>query len=362
MELNKPFKLFANCIAVKGANRSTICDLQRNEVKLIPNDLCLILKKYQGKTINAVKEIYRNEFDSTIEEYFNFLLKNEFIFFTDTPEIFPALSPEWNDPSSINNAILDFSKNSQYELEKVIDQLNELNCRHLEIRFYDSVRPSKIEKILKHIDFIKSSILSVDIIFSFSDKITDQSIQNLLRNHIRIASIKVFNADKNKYVPPVRNRMGYLVYCMENISSHLHCGIISKDFFVVNTKLYTESLHHNSCLNRKISIDVDGNIKNCPSLSQNFGNIKDTSLSAALRHPEFKKYWSIAKDEITTCKDCEFRYICTDCRAYLENPDDKYAKPLKCGYNPYTNKWEQWSKNKLNKKAIEFYRLHEIIN
>ncbi|HLT42986.1 MAG TPA: hypothetical protein VKZ95_09805, partial [Sphingobacteriaceae bacterium] len=43
---------------------------------------------------------------------------------------------------------------------------------------------------------------------------------------------------------------------------------------------------------------------------------------------------------VDVCKDCEFRYICQDCRAYLKNSDDLYSKPLKCTYNPYEGVWE----------------------
>ena len=28
------------------------------------------------------------------------------------------------------------------------------------------------------------------------------------------------------------------------------------------------------------------------------------------------------KDSIKVCRDCEFRYICTDCRVYIEKEDD----------------------------------------
>ena len=52
----------------------------------------------------------------------------------------------------------------------------------------------------------------------------------------------------------------------------------------------------------------------------------------------YKKLWFIKKDDIEICKDCEFRYNCTDCRAFtIEN--NVYSKPLKCNYNPYTNEW-----------------------
>lgn len=99
---------------------------------------------------------------------------------------------------------------------------------------------------------------------------------------------------------------------------------------------------------------------------QSFGNIKDTTLEDALNHKDFKKYWNLTKDKIEVCKDCEFRYICTDCRAYTERTHENEkgldtSKPLKCGYNPYTGEWEEWSTNPLKQKAIKYYGMQELI-
>ena len=96
-------------------------------------------------------------------------------------------------------------------------------------------------------------------------------------------------------------------------------------------------------------------------MPESFGNIKDTTLEQALNHPNFKKYWNITKDQTEVCKDCEFRHICTDCRAYIEKPEDQYSKPLKCGYNPYTNEWGEWSTNPLKQKVIEYYGMQELV-
>jgi SPASM domain peptide maturase of grasp-with-spasm system len=85
---------------------------------------------------------------------------------------------------------------------------------------------------------------------------------------------------------------------------------------------------------------VNGEIKNCPSLSRSFGNIKDTTIAEAIAKPGFKDLWSIRKDDIDVCKDCEFRYMCTDCRAFIKDPDNIYSQPAKCTYNPYIAKWQ----------------------
>jgi len=50
-----------------------------------------------------------------------------------------------------------------------------------------------------------------------------------------------------------------------------------------------------------------------------------------------------------------------DCRAYIEDPEDINSKSLKCGYNPYTGEWSEWSTNPLKQKAIEHYGRKEII-
>ena len=75
-------------------------------------------------------------------------------------------------------------------------------------------------------------------------------------------------------------------------------------------------------------------------MPQSFGNIKDTTLAKAIEKQSFKDFWHINKDKIDVCKDCEFRYICTDCRAFIKDPQNIYSQPAKCGYNPYICKWQ----------------------
>jgi len=185
---------------------------------------------------------------------------------------------------------------------------------------------------------------------------------NLLQTLPRIVYVIVHGAENSDFVEPLRDKCGYIIFIENQLKNEQCCGVINSNYFTINTKLFTESLKYNSCLNKKISIDKDGQIKNCPSMKQSFGNISDTTLEECLNLKDFKKYWDINKDQIEVCKDCEFRYICTDCRAYKENPDNDYSKPLKCGYDPYTNVWKEWSTNPLKQNAIEFYGLNDLVN
>ena len=139
------------------------------------------------------------------------------------------------------------------------------------------------------------------------------------------------------------------------IDNNNFCGEISKELFSINIPVFMESLKHNTCLNRKVSIDIDGNIKNCPSMKNSFGNIKYDKIEDVIKTIEFKKNWFIHKDLIDICKDCEFRRVCTDCRGFVEEPNNQLSKPLKCGYSPKTNEWEDWSVSPFKKNSIKFY-------
>jgi SPASM domain peptide maturase of grasp-with-spasm system len=131
-----------------------------------------------------------------------------------------------------------------------------------------------------------------------------------------------------------------LEYRTEVVDSPTCCGKIHPGYFVVDVETFAEGQRHNTCLNRKISVDARGEIRNCPSLARSYGNVREVPLHSALAQRDFTALWSINKDQIAICKDCEFRYICTDCRAYIQDAGDLYSKPSKCTYDPYTAEWQ----------------------
>lgn len=92
-------------------------------------------------------------------------------------------------------------------------------------------------------------------------------------------------------------------------------------------------------------------------MTNSFGSFKKENLQTVVSSKEFQRLWNVKKDDVKVCQDCEYRYVCTDCRAFIENPEDLHSKPLKCGYNPYTNEWEEWSKHPQKQNAIQFYQL-----
>lgn len=359
MNTSLPFRLFSCCIPVRGVERSIVCDVQRGSFQFIPNSLFEILTRHNGKAINYIKSFYENSHNETIQEYFDFLLKNEYIFLTKNPDYFPLLDLSWKHPSIITNALIDVDTiGEDLPWQRLFKEFEALSCKHLQVRCLCKKEMGFFEHILTLLE--GKSILSIELLIKHDDCIEEQRLWEWCESFPRISNIYVHSAPSN-ISPDQINYMGNVFFIENKIENCLQCGNISRSYFSNNISTFTEAHHHNTCLNRKISIDTEGNIKNCPSMKESYGNIRDTTLQEALEKPGFKKYWNITKDQVEGCKDCEFRYICTDCRAYLEDPENILSKPLKCGYNPHTCKWEEWSTHPLKQKAIKYYGMQELV-
>ena len=142
------FSLFACCLPVQGARRSLVCDLQRQSFQFIPNGLYEILTEHAGKTAAGIKAAYDHEYDEEIDEYFEFLLGHEFGFWCADPERFPALDLTWEAPERITNAILDVDRRSDHDYAKIFRELDDLGCKALELRCFESVPLPELRRIL----------------------------------------------------------------------------------------------------------------------------------------------------------------------------------------------------------------------
>lgn len=351
----KLLKLFSNCILVKGAKRSIICDIFRGRYQPIPNALFFILKRFPNHSANEIKNKFGTDKSDIIDEYFNFLVSEEYMFLIAKEEIsaFPKLNLTYDSPSIITNCIIDIDQYSTHDFRKISNELSLLRTYHIQLRFLSETLFDKVTKIVYEME---KGEFNIHLILPYHFSYTKQTVEKLSTIGI-VSSIKFYNTPA-EIIEQYKDLTKFNIEFFETeVLNEKCCGKVGLAYFNVNIELFTESQHYNSCLNRKISIDRFGNIKNCPSMKTSYGNISNSTLQAALNRKQFKKYWDVTKDKIKVCQDCEFRYICTDCRAYTEIPSDIYSKPLKCGYDPYSGKWEEWSTNPLKTKAIKYYEL-----
>ncbi len=345
------FKLFSSCLLVPGISRSLIIDEQRCKFYTIPNAMYSLLKTYDGCSIQEViqKEGTDPEALGILSEYFEFLFEQELIFECnrEVAAQFVPIAENFDHPAVITNAIVTMQQFAAPDLAGILMQLTALGCYTLEIRVCKPTNCTAISQLLTLCNTCE--LENITLIIQL-----DTGIETL---EAYKATFPFLNRIINYNQASESRETAGIIYTRKDLSQSNSCGLVQADFFTPTLQHYLESVNHNTCLNRKIAIDETGAIKNCPGMPESFGNIRDTSLAAAIDQPGFKRHWNINKDKVSKCKDCEFRHICTDCRAYLDDPGDLYSAPLKCGYDPYTCTWEAWSTNPLKQKAIDFYQI-----
>ncbi|MCM1031810.1 MAG: grasp-with-spasm system SPASM domain peptide maturase [Oscillibacter sp.] len=331
MKVNSFFKLYACCILVKGSKRASIIDTQRFCLYLIPLDLYNILECGIFDW-NKLKQVYDNE---SLNEYLNFLEENKLGFWTNHPDSFPSINLIWDSPSLITNAIIDIGKNIVYDFSQLVYELDSLGCKAVMIRFFEKKEIRQIGEILKY--FECTGIESIDILLADYKDYNIKELDNMIDYNLRIKSLALFDAPKNQLYRKGDDYMGNILFITDKLELN-SCGKITSNNFCYTLNMITESINYNNCLNRKISIDIHGNISHCPSFPKIYGNYKIDTLEQILQNDNFKRIWKINKNHIKKCQDCEFRYVCLDCRAYTEN-NTLYDPPINCKYDPYTCQW-----------------------
>jgi radical SAM protein with 4Fe4S-binding SPASM domain len=115
--------------------------------------------------------------------------------------------------------------------------------------------------------------------------------------------------------------------------------------FYTDPASFAKAHRSHSCLDGKIAVTAGGDVIPCIfARSEICGNILTATLADILNGPRLQQCWHTTKDQIEKCKDCEYRYACTDCRPLAQGSDAAkrwLACSTDCPYNPYTGKWEE---------------------
>lgn len=123
---------------------------------------------------------------------------------------------------------------------------------------------------------------------------------------------------------------------------------------------FKRSVDRHNCLAGKLTITDTGDVLPCIfSRGKTVGNVlRDGSIETVLEG-QIKDIWKITKDDVLVCQDCEYRYVCFDCRPISEgatqgNGNFETAPYPRCTYNPYEGEWANgtW---KLDDQGRPFY-------
>lgn len=346
-------KMYSCNKLVKGTSNAAIVDMQRQQIFTIPINFAFLLDSMENQSINLFRAEFKDYDQIVINEFIDFLIKHDLAFYTNQPHNFPSISDEWDTPSHISNCIIDYSENLIPYYKLLFKQLDDLLCECIYIRVENEINLFTLFTVLDNLS--QSTITNIYLLLNYSENYSFKSMHELLSKNRRIREVQIFDYKGEA--------SGFdKITTTSHLLNSKSCGKINSSYFTPNIEHLTEAKKFNTCLNRKISITKEGLIKNCPFMKRTYGNIMKESVTQIAKTKIFRELWGLNKDKINVCKDCEFRYVCTDCRAYVEDPEDIYSKPLKCGYNPYTGEWSEWSTNPLKHKAIAYYNMKEETN
>ena len=330
------FKLFSTCIPVKGQSESLICDIEYGQIFPIPNLLFEILKSNKTKNIEQLKDAYSGKLDKGIDAYFNLFEEKNLGFYTDTPEEFPDLNLKWQSPYKIRNAVIEIENLENYSISNTLTQLNDLGCEGIQIRILTTI---DLDALLAEFECVVGSrIKYIEIFLPFN---ADTPFERLIkwRNFDpRITKIIQYNALEEKVIEYKENYYKDVFFLTKKSLSSTSKEQYSLDRFAFNIDTFAEAQKHNIGLNRKISIDSFGNIKNYLTHKSTFGNINDTLISNVINLTEFKKDWNTNNTKIEKCNQCQFRFSCVS-NVEIIKKNRKHYKLEECNFNPLTNQW-----------------------
>lgn len=328
-------------------------DLFSESIDLIPLHIYqILLQKNPSKNIKQIIALYEPKEQKIILEYIDYLVLKKYIKLGKKKEMIlinnKADTIKSDLPYRITNCVIEIGKSTI--IDKSLQFLKSLIIPSILVQITYDI---SIEELSRNISkFHETCFTSIEIHIGQSNNIDIEKLKKLFNIELRIFRVVLFNQKETKTI--LKNDiLGNYIYSVEDILNKENCGVINPSYFVSNRIFYNESQRFNTCLNKKIAIDENGLIRNCPSIKTDFGNIENTTVEKIITDKKFNGYWKINKETINVCKTCEFRHVCTDCRVFIEDPEDILSKPLKCGYDPYTGKWEQWSENPLKQKAIK---------
>jgi hypothetical protein len=243
------FRLFAGCILQKGYTNYVICDLQRKRIRRIPKTLYYILEVFRDHSLKEIKSSFRHRHDDTIDEYFNFLFENEFGFFCSRQQarLFSDINFSFDYPSLISNAIIDMNRQSPFSLPHVLSLLEDLHCRHIQLRFTGEYAPGELAAILKHAE--KYPLNSIDVIFNYPSSISTREIRTIYAYRF-VSELHLFRVPGKK--------LAALKRLSENDHIYFHAAELTDNASMsienmqLNIRLFSESQKHHTYFNRKL--------------------------------------------------------------------------------------------------------------
>lgn len=199
---------------------------------------------------------------------------------------------------------------------------------------------------------------------------TVNNIKKLKTNGIRVSVAVIIMKENERYLNEIKGFIendlkirynGYDVIrpsCINDNLDHRISSyqILSKRYYIIpkfriNKTQFILNHFYNPCINSKIAITSDGDVIPC-IFARDFiaGNVKKSKLPDMIE--PINSIWEICKNQIEECRDCEFKYACSDCRPLAIGINgEKLSKYPRCCYVPHEGVWKDI--NEVTKEIVK---------
>lgn len=241
---------------------------------------------------------------------------------------------EWKHPSKILTALIDVGQATFFDVIKFQKELDVLGVKHIQIRQVENIEISFIFQLLTSL--LNTRLKSIELILPYSEEYVAVS-KALKECNPKLLLVYFFDSPFIKTI--VEPNQPRLVLTNDKVDTLFIERSPNPKYFAVNIQSFTESQKHHTFYNRKIFIDKNGQLKNSLFNTKCFGHIDGINIHSIVDTKEFQEFWFVEKDKTAVCKDCEFRYMCTDQRVPKKS-EHGWLHDKQCRYNPYQAKWE----------------------
>ena len=304
-------RLFEDVRIVKGYNRSLLQDLTKGSFEFMSNEAFEVLSNLH---------LYK-DFASCLEQ---------------NKDIADELN-QLNDLNIINHFI------SENHVFPEIDKRNSLPSPFQAITFIlNDANTLYVEKNIGQLSLLTQNMFLIieEVNYKFLDFLI-----NFLKDNQNLRIIFCGKRDLldelDKIVSERKVFCEYSVVDMSNETEYIETFPSLHN----NYLLFNENLNYNSGFYEKITINKDGRIGINLFDSLNLGNINELEtiedLESLKTNEEYLKLINIKVEQIAVCRQCEFRYMCTDIKVPRSTnfSSETFVKD-ECRYNPFISKWK----------------------
>ncbi|WP_077919561.1 hypothetical protein [Spirosoma sp. 209] len=299
------FLLYAHNIPVRGKERAALYNLQAGHILCIPLVLTDLIEAMRTAPVETVRQQFAPTRPELFDAYLNFLLRNDLGFYTDEPTLFPPLSLQWDTPHHIQTAVLDLDFD-QYDPVAVLDQLDGLQCRHVEYRLQTGRGTARQLEALMEANQGRG-FRSVSLLIDYQTALGQppQWVHRLYEACPKIEFMLVYNAP---YAGKSRTHPAHIQFIQDDIRSASYRASATRRRHIVNVGYFTEAQQFNPYYNRRVCISQAGEIKNCLQHRRSFGSVLTDRIDAVVSRADFRELWLASPDRVAGLRDSELRY------------------------------------------------------